>query len=957
MIRRIALVFLACATLSAWLSVPSACAVFEVSGADFYIEEEDGSPAVLAGSHPFAARTVYSIKTFIDGDGKEVPTGALKDLRVETPVGLVGIPKATPQCSSANFGEVDKTVDPALPNCSDDTVIGYATVAASFLHVDPGTLTKGVTALYNLHPPPGAAAKFGFIVLGVPVTMEVGLSETLPYRVVASSLNTSQALLLYDASVTLWGNPTAAVHDPLRGSCLRGTFESDGTPESKGLCPVSPGTPKIAFLTLPRACSGPLETNFLSDSWEEPLVDVLTLSPTPIDIGGCEELEFDPELEAGLSSTAGESPTGLDIEVSMEDEGIAEPTGRAKSDVKKIVATLPEGVTLNPSAADGLQGCTTVQLQAEKLNSAAGQNCPEAAKIGTVAVQSPLVDENLEGSLFVAQPDNPTTTTAHAENPFDSFLAVYLVIRNKNLGVIVKQAGEVEANPVTGQLTATFDEVPQVPFSHLKTTFRSGPRAPLVTPRGCGTYVADVVHTPWANPEEPVTKTAVFEVASGPNGAPCLGNQAPLSPGLTAGTESSKAGAYSPFNLRVTRNDGEQELTSFGATLPKGLTGKLAGVARCSDAAIAAARAKTGLEELASPSCPGDSRIGHVAAGAGVGPALTYVKGNVYLAGSFAGDPFSVVVVTPGVAGPFDVGNIVVREGLTLDPTTAEVQIDSSHADPIPRILKGIPLRLRDLRVAADRSNFILNPTSCEPFSVRAQVSGAGPLLLPSSSIADLATRFQVKECGHLPFKPKLAFSLKGDMKRAGNPAFRAQLTARAGDANIGRVAVVLPRSQFISPLHINNPCTRAQFAANNCPKGSILGHARAFTPLLDQPLEGPVYFRSNGGEGGRELPDMVADLNGEVHIVLVGFVDSVQHKGSEVARTRNIFQAVPDAPVSKFVLTLKGGKEGVLENSRNLCAHTQRAEVRMMGQNGKRREFEPVIKTSCKKKHKKHKR
>jgi hypothetical protein len=954
-----------CLLVGTCIGVPSASGALEVETSDFYLEEADGSPSELAGGHPFAVTTRFTIKTRLNGEGREIPSGELKDLRVETPVGLVGIPKATPQCSGVDFADIIKTVDPTLPHCSNDTVIGYAVASPSYNPVEPGHIVEGPMPLYNLQPPPGVAARFGFVALGVPITLDAALSEKAPYRVVAMGLNVPQPLLLYGASVTLWGNPTASVHDPVRGSCLKSELEPDGSPASKGLCPVTPGTPETAFLTLPRACSGPLTTSFLADSWEEPLTKVLTTSvthdnaepPNPIGFNGCEDLEFDPDLQAAISATAGESPTGLNFEVSMEDEGVADPEKRAKSDVKRIVATLPEGVTINPSAAGGLQGCTTAQLEAEKLNSLPGENCPEAAKVGTVEVESPLVDEDLEGALFVAQPDNPATSEAHAENPFDSFLAVYLVIRNKNLGVIVKQAGKIEADPVTGQLTTTFDEVPQVPFSHLTAHFRSGSRAPLVSPRGCGTYEANAVQTPWANPDEPVITTAAFEVATGPGGGPCLGNDAPFAPSLTAGTENSKAGSYSPFNLRVTRNDGEQEITSFSATLPKGLTGKLAGVSRCPDSAIEVARAKTGLAELASPSCPPGSQIGHVVAGAGVGPALTYVKGSIYLAGPFGGDPFSVVVITPGVSGPFDVGNIVVREGLTLDPTTAEVQIDASHADPVPRILKGIPLRLRDLRVSTDRSNFILNPTSCEPASIRAQVAGAGPLLLPSSSIASLAAHFQAKECGALPFKPKLAFSLKGDMKRAGNPAFRAQLTARPGDANIGRVAVVLPRSQFISPLHINNPCTRVQYAANNCPKGSILGRARAFTPLLDKPLEGPVLFRSNGGE--RDLPDIVADLGGEVHIVLVGFVDSVQHKGSEVSRTRNIFEGVPDAPVTKFVLSLKGGKEGVLENSRNLCAHTQRAEVRLMGQNGKRREFEPVIKTSCKKqkKHKKTKR
>ncbi|HET7120664.1 MAG TPA: hypothetical protein VFI17_05385 [Solirubrobacterales bacterium] len=954
-----------CVALFAALWASPADAAFEVRASDLYLEEADGSPANLAGSHPFAAVTVFKTKTFLGEDGLAHLSGALKDLRVTTPPGLVGIPTATPRCSGADFANINKNIEPPLPHCSDDTVIGYVTATPSFFPLEPGRVDgASASALYNLQPPPGAAAKFGFVALGVPVTLDATLTEKPPYRVLVSGLNLPQPLLIYGSSATFWGNPTAVVHDSLRGSCLKEELAPDGSPQSKGFqCPVTPGTPETAFLTLPRACTGPLETEFLADSWEEPSTQVLTTSvthddaepPNPIGFEGCEDLEFDPGLQAGLSGTAGESPSGLDFALSMEDEGISNPAQRAQSDLKKVVATLPQGVTLNPSAANGLAGCTTAEFEAEALKSLPGENCPEAAKVGTVKIKSPLVDEELEGSLFVAQPDDPATSTAHAENPFDSFLAVYLVIRSKKLGVIIKQAGEVEADPTTGQLTTTFDETPQLPFSHLEAHFRSGPRAPLVSPRGCGTYVAEAVQTPWANPEEPVTTTAAFEVATGPDGGPCLGDQAPLAPDLSAGTESSKAGAYSPFNLRITRNDGEQELTSFSATLPKGLTGKLAGVERCPDAAIQTARTKTGREELAAPSCPAGSQIGHVLAGAGVGPVLTYVKGNIYLAGPYGGDPFSVVVITPGVSGPFDVGNIVIREGLTLDPTTAEVQIDSSHADPIPRILKGIPLRLRDLRISTDRPNFILNPTGCEPGSIRAQVGGAGPLQLTSSSIAALTEHFQASDCSDLPFKPKLAFSLKGDMKRAGNPAFRAQLTARPGDSNIGRVAVVLPRSEFISPLHINNPCTRPQFAAHACPKGSILGHARAFTPLLDQPLEGPVYFRSNGGEGGRELPDIVADLNGEVHIILVGFVDAVQHKGSEVSRTRNIFEAVPDAPVTKFVLSLKGGKQGVLENSRNLCSHPQKADVRMMGQNGKRHDFQPVIKTSCKKHKKKH--
>jgi hypothetical protein len=594
-------------------------------------------------------------------------------------------------------------------------------------------------------------------------------------------------------------------------------------------------------------------------------------------------------------------------------------------------------VTLNPSAAGGLSGCTAAQLENEKLDTPPGAGCPDASKVGTVSVESPLIDESLDGSIFVAQP---------YDNPFGSFLAVYLVLRNKHLGVILKQAGEVRANPVTGQLTAIFDDVPQLPFGHLEAHFREGPRAPLVTPAVCGTYVAEAVQTPWAAPGEPVTNRADFTIESGPRGTPCPSGQGPFNPALTTGTLSSAAGSFSPFVMRLTRQDGEADLTRISLSLPPGLTGKLAGVERCSDAAIAAARAKTGGQEIAVASCPAGSQIGTVLAGAGVGPSLTYVPGKVYLGGPFNGHPFSFVVITPAVAGPFDAGNVVIRQGLEVDPTTAEVRVDGSQT-AIPRILKGIPLHLRDLRVSIDRASFTLNPTSCEPFSIQTEAVGAGPLLTPATeTIAQIATHFQATGCGALPYKPKLTLRLRGATKRTGHPALRAELRARPRDANVGRLSTILPPSQFVDPKRVSNPCTRVQFAAGACPRSSILGHARAFTPLLDQPLEGPVYFRANGGE--RELPDIVADLNGEVRFILVGFVDAVVQKGAEVSRVRTIFANNPDAPVSKVVLSLKGGKEGLLQNSDNLCAAPQWAHLRMVGQNGKRSDLRQKIKTSC---------
>lgn len=941
----------------AWVVPASAQAAFGLKSADVYFAEADGSPAKEAGSHPDSMTTTLDLNTTLNGEGLEVPEKSLKDLDTELPLGLVGIPEATTRCTGAEFANIDKLVDPPIPACPDDSAVGFVSVGASFNPVAPGGLSPGGFPLYNLEPAPGTVAKLGFVVAAVPVTVEVRLSQEAPYRVVATLEHTSQSLLLFGASLTVWGFPNSSSHDLVRGSCLAG-IDGAGVPQSQGSCPVGPDAPQVPFLTLPRACTGPLTTLFTAESWEPPR-DVSSLGsithddeapPNPIGFEDCEDLEFEPEIGVRTSSHSASSPTGLDFSVDVDDEGIALPAPeKAQSDVKRVVVTLPEGVTANPSAADGLAGCTTAQYESEALPSAPGEGCPQASKIGSVSVESPLVDEVLSGSLFVAKSDNPATATPGTENPFDSFLAVYLVLRNQNLGVILRQAGRIEADPVTGQLTTIFDDVPQLPFSHLEARFREGPRAPLVTPGTCGTFTAEVVQTPWANPSEPLLATADLEVSSGPNGGPCPAGPAPLNPGFTAGTANSKASAYSPFNLRLTRQDDEPELTHLSISLPPGLTGKLAGIAKCGDAAIEVARAKSGVQELAAPSCPASSEIGDVSAGAGVGSSLTYVAGKAYLAGPYGGDPFSFVVITPAVVGPFDAGNVVIRDGLEVDPTTAEVRVDGDQT-PIPRILEGVPLRLRDLRVSVDRTNFTLNPSSCEPFAIRASAGGSAPLLGSATElIAQLATHFQASGCGALGFKPKLRFSLKGATKRTGHPAVRAELRPRPGDTNLGRISTILPPSQFVDPARVANPCTRVQFAANACPPSSVLGRARAFTPLLDEPLEGPVYFRSNGGE--RELPDVVADLNGEVRFILVGYIDAVNRKGSEVSRVRTIFANTPDAPVSKVVLSLKGGKQGLLQNSSNLCAKPQRLDVRMKGQNGKKRDFRQTIKTSCRKK------
>jgi hypothetical protein len=928
---------LAVATLLAAVPAAPASAAFGLKGLSESFANEDGSPAVQAGTHPFEMTTGFELNTSIDPKVGEVPEGELKDLTISQFEGLVGSQTAVRKCTAAEFS----TRSEGYASCPDDTAVGVAAVKAEFEAFPPETNASLHLPIYNLVPPPGVAAEFGFVAANVPVAFDVVVSETAPNNLVARLRDTSQALLVYGSKVTLWGNPADPAHDPLRGKCVGSPTEPTAEPISKGEC--SGDVEEKPLLTLPRSCQPSPTTAFSALSWQGATAAGTAVSAP---IVGCEGLLFTPESSAEPTAHAAESPTGLDFGLRMDVSGLTEPAGVAQSDLRKVVATLPDKMTLNASAGEGLTACTRAQYEAESLAAPPGGGCPESSKIGTAEAVSPLLETPLTGTLYVAQQDDPATTAAGAENPFDSTFALYLVLRNRQFGVLVKQAGKVVADPRTGRLVSSFDDAPQLPFERLFVRFRDGSRAPLATPPKCGRYALGVEMTPWSGGGA-VTQESPFEVASGIGGGPCpAAGPGPFQPGFEVGSLENRAGAYSPFSMRLTRRDGEQDLTGFGAVLPPGVTGKLAGVGKCPDAAIAAARTRTGRQELASPSCPDGSQIGRVLAGAGLGPDLTYVPGKVYLGGPFAGDPLSVVAITPAVAGPFDLGNVVVREGLTLNPETAEVQVDGEHADPLPRILAGVPVRLRDLRVFADRPDFVLNPTSCNPSQAKATAFGGGgdPFSSADDVTVTLARRYQAAGCSRLRFKPKLSLKLKGGTKRSSFPALRAVVNYPKGRgyANIRKAVVTLPHSAFLEQGHIGTVCTRVQFAADACPKRSIYGRARALTPLLDEPLEGPVYLRSSS----HPLPDLVAALHGVVDIDLVGRIDSVH--GS----IRTSFESVPDAPVSKFVLSMRGGSRGLIVNSRDLCARPNRATSNLFAQNGKAYFSNPVVGVRCRQKH-----
>jgi hypothetical protein len=934
---------LACVALllCACLLSPAAEASFGLDRFDVTFTEADGSTDVRAGSHPFAMTTTLHLNTRTDPAFGTIPEEEIKDLGIQLPTGFVGSPRGTPRCSTADFltAEGGDSKTSRSSTCPDNTAVGVTAVTAV------GSTNAYEAPVFNLVPPPGVTAKLGFVVLSEPVTIEVGVNPDSPHNVTINLSGITQSVNFFGAKVEIWGNPGDPAHDALRGRCV--SIYDFATPNfvSRGVC--STNQSEAPFLTLPRTCTGPLLTTYTARSWQGSLVEGSSTShdasvpPNPLGLFGCGKLGFQPTIEAKPTTLAANSPTGLDFSLNVHDEGLTNPLGLASSDIGKTEVTLPEGFTVNPSIAAGLNVCTEADLARESAFSAAGAGCPNGSKIGTVEVESQLLDESLDGAVYAAAP---------YENPFDSLIALYVVIKNPISGIIVKQPLKVEPDPLTGRIRTVAEDMPQLPFSHFKLHFREGARSPLASPPGCGTYNAEATLYPWSG-GAPVTTGSAFQIITGPAAGPCpAGGLPPFKPGLIAGTLNNAAGHYSPFDLRLFRSDSEQEFTHFSIKLPPGVVAKLAGTSFCGDRQIAAAKAREGQphggrEELEGPSCPATSEIGRTLVGAGVGPSLTYVPGRLYLAGPYHGSAISIVAITSGLAGPFDLGSVVVREALRIDPETAEVFIDATGSDPIPHIIRGIPVHLRDIRVYTDRPEFVLNPTSCKPTSTASTVLGSG---LDFGSEADdnpitVTTRFQAADCAGLGFKPRLSLRLRGGTKRGANPALRAVLRPRAGDANPTRVSVALPHSEFLDQGHIRTVCTRVQFKAgagngSECPEGAVYGHARAWTPLLDQPLEGPIFLRSSE----HPLPDLVLALHGLIEVDAVGRIDSVD------GGIRNTFDFVPDAPISKVVVNLEGGRKGLLENSTDICRGRHRAQVKMKGHNGKLRDFATKMKARC---------
>jgi len=914
--RRISPIFVVIAILG-W-ACAGAKADFGLGEFSVSFRNADGSPVTQAGSHPYEMDTTFRLATHGEGE-KTVPDQELRSMRIALPVGFVGNVTATPRCSMVQFKTRDEEPGhEAATMCPDSAAVGVVSAALFDSAPDSG----GVGVVYNLEPAAGYVAALGFSVAVVPVTIELRIDPEAPNEVIAEVTNLSQAGLTA-SSLELWGEPSDPSHDPYRGRCLKlnGNF-APGEFSSLGNCPTSATAP---FLTMPRSCAGAGISTYAAVSWNGATASGSTVTPTPT---GCNRLGLTTSVSATPSTRAAGSSSGLAFGLGVEDAGLSSAGALAGSDIKDVSVTLPEGFVVNPSLATGLAACSETELAEETPTGAPGSGCPQAAKIGTVEVETPLLGEMLEGSIYAATP--------YRNLAGNSLFAAYIVIKDPKLGVLVRQPVRIDLDPATGRLVASSESLPQLPFSRFQLNFRGGERGPLTTPAGCGAYATVAEMTPWSGGPAVVDRST-FSLTTGAGSTQCPSGPPPLVTHFEAGTVSPLAGAYSPFVLNLDRPIGTAQLRSIETTLPEGVLARLKGVTECGEDEIATAAARerpeAGHLELAAPSCPPSSEVGSVTVGAGSGTP-TVVGGRAYLAGPYKGAPLSLVMVVPAIAGPFDLGSVMVRNALEVDPFTARV---TAVSDPLPSILQGVPLDLRSIAIDLDRPDFTLNPTSCDPSAV----SGFATSSL--GQVAPLSDRFQVGGCGGLSFAPGLSLSLAGATKRAGHPALKAVVSFPKGGsvANIGRAQVSLPHSEFLDQGNLNKVCGQADLHAGTCPKRSIYGRAVAWSPLLEKPLRGPVYLAVGFGY---KLPALVAELKGQIRVLLKGRISTDKAGG-----IRTTFASVPDAPISRFILEMRGGRKyGLLENSADICAGPQRLTVRFDAQNGKEAILHPRIARSC---------
>ncbi len=887
---------------------------FGVEDYELTPEEEGGVFDTRAGSHPFQLTGALALNQGPDTASLHerdltplvVPVGLTKDLSFRLPPGLVGNTLVIPRCTMTQF--LTESSLEAADECPSRTAVGVATVTV----YEPtlGYFTDTLP-LFNLETGVGEPARFGIYVSvsRTPVVLDTSVRTGSDYGVTVSVTNTTQDGALIASVVTFWGVPGDPKHDGSRGwGCLAKLSTAIS-------CPAVGETSPPPLLSLPASCTGELQSSLEADSWEEPH-NVLSFGlsrPMPA-MDGCNQLQFAPSIGVTPDVQSGSTPSGLAVHVHVPQEAGEGAAGLVPSGIKDASVTLPEGMVLNPSGASGLEACSETQVGFQGLDGTGvplftsglpEPFCPEAAKVATVKVKLPIIANPLEGFVYVASQN---------ANPFGSLVALYIVARDPVSGVLAKIPGEVALNPTTGQIVSTFDNIPQAPVEDLELHFFGGARGPLATPTKCGTYTTSASFTPWSG-GAPVHTSSAFQITSGPNGTPCP-NPQPFAPSVSAGTVNNQAGAFSPFTVTFSRQDQDQDIAGVTVTTPPGLLGILKTVERCPE------------PQASQGTCGPNSLIGHTTVGAGAGADPFYVQGGqVFLTGPYKGAPFGLSIVVPAVAGPYNLGNVVVRAAIHVDPHTAQITVVS---DPLPTILQGIPLNIRDVNVSIDRPGFMFNPTSCQPLSV------GGSLTSTQGATANVSSRFQAANCATLPFKPSFKVSTQAKTSKKSGASLDVKVGYPQGtQANIRSVAVTLPKQLPSRLSTIQQACPDATFNANpaSCPAGSVIGTATATTPVLAGPVSGPAYLVSHGGAA---FPDLVLILQGEgITLELIGSINIKK------LVTSSAFESVPDAPISSFELKLPEGPHSGLtavlpaKAKGNLCGTALTMPTTLTGQNG----------------------
>jgi hypothetical protein len=659
------------------------------------------------------------------------------------------------------------------------------------------------------------------------------------------------------------------------------------------------------FLTLPTSCPDRFESTVVADSWSEPsrLVPTSTAlengSGDPLGLNGCNRLNFEPSISVAPDGQAASTPTGLTVGIHVPQEETLNPEGFAQANVKDTTVTLPAGLQLSPAAADGLESCPLGDVGLEAAQAA---SCPDASKVGTVEITTPLLPEKLVGAAYLAQQN---------ANPFGSLVALYIVVEDPKAGVIVKLAGKVSLDPVSGQIVSTFENTPQLPFSDLVLHFFGSARAPLSTPPLCGSYTTVASIVPWSG-NAPAEPSSTFEISSGPNGAPCA-DPRPFAPAFSAGSTNIQAGEFTPFVMTMTRPDADQTLSGITLHMPPGLSGSLSKLELCPE------------PQASHGACGASSQIGETIVSAGLGGApFTVQGGKVFITGPYKGAPFGLSILNPAKAGPFDLGYVVVRAKIEVDPTTAALTITS---DALPTIIDGIPLQLQHVQVLINRPDFTFNATDCNPMGITATLSST------EGASATGSSSYQVTNCTDLGFTPQFAVSTAGTTTRADGASLDVRLSYPLGPklANIAKVKVELPKQLPSRLTTLQKACTEQAFAQNpeGCPAASRVGEAVATTPILAGPLSGPAYFVSHGGAKFPELivvlrgeDGVTVDLHGETYISKQGITSST-------------FATVPDVPVGSFELKLPQGQYSALAANGNLCKAKLVMPTEFVAQNG----------------------